>query len=103
MSVLPQTGTAEAKFGCNVLLYIALVQSLQRSMTEAPNQPCIICHEFYFVARRLHNLFVVSDAGKEIRDGKEYGFIEQLGCNIRRANKIELPPYLAGGDYGTTR
>jgi hypothetical protein len=35
MSVSPSTGTAEAKFGCNILFYIALGQSQQQSMTEA--------------------------------------------------------------------
>jgi hypothetical protein len=36
MSVLPQTGTAGAKFGCNILPYIALGQSQQHLMAEAP-------------------------------------------------------------------
>jgi hypothetical protein len=38
MSVSLQTGTAEAKFGCNVLFYIALGRSQQHSMTEAPQK-----------------------------------------------------------------
>jgi len=37
MSILQQTETAEAEFGCSGLLYIALAPSQQHSMTEAPS------------------------------------------------------------------
>jgi hypothetical protein len=36
MSILSQTGPAEAQFGCNILFYCALGQSQRHSMTEAP-------------------------------------------------------------------
>jgi transposase len=91
MSVLPQTGTVEAKFGCNVLLYIALGQFQQRSMTKAP----VAAQQFCEFLRRLvikaeKPIFLILDGHPVHRSAKVKNLVESIYGKLQI---YFLPPY----------